>query len=196
MSRSAVFRQSVSIAGGDNKISLRCEGQGQQCFLFYFVRFGAAGGGAGAGAAFYTEDGAVAGDAFQAGEHVKERAHVGGLFLHPDDVVVLAVAVEFGDDFSLGKRVELLQKDDSGGSVFSFLAFGLEFVADLSGADENAVGLSDFGIGDDVAETLMRKVCNRRTGMGMAQHALGRKDDEGLAPVAQGLAAGPAKILR
>src|SRR5450755_4378148 len=47
------------------------EGQGKQRFLFYLVRFAASRCGAGAAAAFYTEHGAVAGDALQAREHVE-----------------------------------------------------------------------------------------------------------------------------
>ena len=54
-----------------SRLSLRGEGQGQQRFLFDLVRFGAAGGGAGAGAAFYREHVAVAGHAPQAREHVE-----------------------------------------------------------------------------------------------------------------------------
>ena len=38
---------------GDSLLSLCGEGQRQQCFLFYFMGFGAASGGTGAGAALY-----------------------------------------------------------------------------------------------------------------------------------------------
>ena len=139
---------------------------------------------------------AVAGDAFQARQHVEQRAHVGGLFLHPDDFGVLAVAVEFGGDFLLGERIELFEEDDGGGGVFSLLSFGLKFVADFSGADQDAVGFSDFGVGDDVQKILVREIFDRRASVGMAQHALGREDDQRLAPVAQGLAAQQMEILR
>jgi hypothetical protein len=62
------------------------------------------------------------------------------------------VAVEFGDDFFFGKRVELFEKDDGGARVFSLLAFGLEFVADFSGADQDAVG-----VGTSVSGMTFRK---------------------------------------
>jgi hypothetical protein len=62
-----------SETGSDQEIrlSLRRKCQRQQRFLFYFVRFGAAGGGAGAGAAFYRENVTIAGNALQAREHVE-----------------------------------------------------------------------------------------------------------------------------
>ena len=72
------------------------------------------------------------------------------------------MAVEFGDDFVFGERIELFEKDDRGGGVFSLLAFGLKFVADFSGADQDAVGFSDFDVGDDVQEILVREVFDGR----------------------------------
>ncbi len=68
------------------------------------------------------------------------------------------MAVEFGGQFLLGERVELFEKDDCGGRVFSFLALGAEFVADLSGADQDAFGFADFVIGDYVLEFLVGEV--------------------------------------
>ena len=56
------------------------------------------------------------------------------------------------------KGIELLQEDDCGAGVFSFLTLGLEFVADFSGADEDAVGFSDFDVENDVQEILVREV--------------------------------------
>ena len=93
--------------------------------------FGAAGGWTGAGAAFHAQDGAISYQAFQAREHVEHRSHVGGLFLHPDYVGVLAVAVEFGGEFFLRERVELFEEDDRGAGIFSPVSLGLQFVADL-----------------------------------------------------------------
>ena len=158
--------------------------------------FGAAGGGACAGTSLYAQDRAIAGDAFQARQHVEEGSHVGRLFLHPDDVGVLAVAVEFGGDFLLGEGIELFEEDDRRGGVFPLLSFRLKFVADFSGADQDAVGFSDFGVGNDVQEILVREVFDGRTGVGMAQHALRREDDQRLAPVAQCLPAQEMEILR
>ncbi len=111
------------------------------------------------------------------------------------------MAVEFGGDFLLREWVELFEEDDCGGGVFSFFAFGLEFVADFSGADQDAVGFPDFGVGNDVQEILVGEVVvleilDGRTRVGVAQHALRREDDERLAPVAQGLTAEEMEILR
>ena len=65
------------------------------------------------------------------------------------------MAGEFGGEFFFWKRIELFEENDRGGGVFSLLALGLELVADLSGADQDAVGFSDFGVGDDVLEILV-----------------------------------------
>ena len=108
----------------------------------------------------------------------------------------LNVILMIGGDFLFGKWVELLEEHDGGAGVFSFFSFGLELVADFSGADQDAVGLSDFGVGDDVEEILVGEIFNRRAGVGVAQHALWREDHERLAPVARGLAAQEMEILR
>jgi hypothetical protein len=80
--------------------------------LLDLVRLGAARGWAGAGAAFYAKHRTVSGNALQARKHVEERPHVGRFLLYPNDVGILAVAVEFGDDFFFGKRIKLLQEND------------------------------------------------------------------------------------
>ena len=67
------------------------------------------------------------------------------------------MAVEFSDQLLLGERVDLLQKNDRGGGVFSLLSFSAKFVTDFPGADQGALGLSNFGIGDDILEVLDRK---------------------------------------
>jgi hypothetical protein len=126
------------------------------------VRFGTAGGRASAGTAFDREHVTIACDALEAGEHVEKRTHVRGLFLYPNDVAGAAVAGEFSGEFFFGKRIELLYKHDGGGCVFSLLALGAEFVADLAGADQDAVGLSDFGVGENVLEILLGEVGDGR----------------------------------
>src|SRR5260370_29066490 len=105
------------------------------------MRFSAAGGGAGAGAEFYGELVAGACYALKAGEHIEQCAHVGGLFLHPDDVAVVAMAGEFGGEFLFWGGIELFEKDDRGGSVFSLLALGAGFVGEFFGADQDSVGI-------------------------------------------------------
>jgi hypothetical protein len=52
-------------------LSLRRKRQGEQCLLFDFVRFGAAAGGAGAGTALDRHHMAIAGDAFEARNHIE-----------------------------------------------------------------------------------------------------------------------------
>ena len=108
------------------------------------MRFGAARGWAGAGAAFYRHHVARARDAFETREHVEQRAHVGWLFLYPDDVAGVAVAGEFGSEFFFWKGIELFQKYNRGAVGFSLLTLGLEFMADFPGADQDAVGLADL----------------------------------------------------
>src|SRR4029077_16680046 len=124
------------------------------------------------------------------------RSHVSGFFLDPDDVSAPAVAGGLGGAFFLRGRIALVQKDDRSRSVFSLLALGLKFVADFSGADENAVGFSDFGVGNDVLKIGAGEVGDGRRSVSMAQHALRRENNERFTPVAQGLAAQQMKILR
>src|SRR5271170_2884207 len=143
-------------------LTLSRKGQGQQRFLFYFVGLGTAGGGAGAGAALYREHMTIASDALETREHVEKRSHVGGLFLHPDNVARVAVTCELGGEFFFWKRVELFEKDNRGRIVFSFFALCLEFVADLAGADQDAVGLSDLYVGNYVLEILLGEVGDGR----------------------------------
>ncbi len=99
------------------------------------------------------------------------------------------MAGKFGDEFFFRERIELFHEDDSGRSIVSLLAFGLQFVADLSGADKNAVRCPNFGIRQYILEVLLTEIRDRRRGVWMAQHALRSKDDERFAPVLQGLTA-------
>ena len=68
------------------------------------------------------------------------------------------MAGEFRDEFFFRERIELFEKDDRGARVFSLLTLGLEFVADLAGADQDAVGFSDFRVRDYVQEILVGEV--------------------------------------
>ena len=105
------------------------------------------------------------------------------------------MAFEFGDHFLLGKWIELFEEDNRGGGVLTLLAFGSQFVANFSGADQDAIGFAHFGVGNDVQKILVREVFNGRAGVGVAQHALGSEYDQRLAPVAQSLAAQEMEIL-
>ena len=138
---------------------------------------------------------AGAGDALQAGEHIKECAHVGRLFLYPDDVAGFAVAGEFGSDFFFREGIELFEKNDCGGIVFSPLALGAKLVTDLAGTDQDAIGFSDFCVGNYVLKIGLSKVRDGRGGVGMAQHAFGGEDDQRFTPVAESLAAEQMEIL-
>src|SRR6202158_2529725 len=106
------------------------------------------------------------------------------------------MAIKFRGDFLLGEWVELFEEDDCRARFFSPVALGSEFVADFSGANQDAVGFSDFGIGEDVQKILVGKIFDRRTRVRMAQHAFRSKDDQRLAPMTQTLAAEQMEILR
>src|ERR1700693_100054 len=106
------------------------------------MRLSAAGSGAGAGTALNRQHVAIAGYALEAGKHIEQSAHVGGLFLHPDNVAGLAVAGEFNGEFFVWKRIELFEKYDGGRVAFSLLTLGLELVADFSGADQDTLRFS------------------------------------------------------
>src|SRR5207302_8869553 len=105
-------------------VSSRCsECQSEQGLLLDFMRLGAAGGRARAGAALYRQHRTIPGDAPQARQHVEERSHIRWLFLYPDDVAMRTVTSELRDQLCLGERVELFEEHDCGCRVFSFPAF-------------------------------------------------------------------------
>ncbi len=52
-----------------------------------------------------------------------------------------------------GKGIELLQENNSGGSVFSLLALRPQFVADLAGAQHNPFGVVSFLVRQTLLET-------------------------------------------
>ena len=87
----------------------------------------------------------------------------------------VAAAIELGGDFLLGEGIKLVEEDDGGCRCLCvFLRSALQFVADFAGADQDALGFSRLRVsGNDVQETLVREVFDGRTGIGMAQHALG-----------------------
>ena len=133
---------------------------------------------------------------FEAREHVEESSHVGRFFLHPYDVAALAVALEFRGEFFFWKGIHLFQKNNRGAVVFALLALGPEFVADLPGADQDAVGLADLPYPESRSGNLTGKIRDGRGSVGMAQHTFGREDDQRFSPVAQSLTAQQMEILR
>src|SRR5262249_18558567 len=72
------------------------EGGGEQCALFERVRLGGSGGWAGAHGALDARHGAPAGDLGEKRADERQRPHVGGLFLHPDDTIRARVPAELG----------------------------------------------------------------------------------------------------
>ena len=159
---------------------------------------GGASGGAGAGGAL---DGANAEilrlrNAFQAREHVEQRAHVGGLFLDPDDFAGVGMRVDGSGNFGFGQRIKLIQEKDGGGSVVAAAALGAEFVANLAAGDEDTLRVADFAIGNECEKSWAGELFKSGRRIGMAEHAFGREDDERFAPKAASLAAQQMKILR
>ena len=74
-----------------------------------------------------------------------------------------SVAIEFRDDLLFGERIHLLQENDRSARVLPLLPFGLKFVADFAGTDQDSFRFSDSRIGDDVQEILMREILDRGT---------------------------------
>ncbi len=157
---------------------------------------GAAGGGAGGGRALDTEEGAGAGHAAHQRESVGESAHVGWFFLDPDDLGGRGVLIEGGLEFLFGPWVKLFDEDDRNVGELAFCALDAEVVADFAGADEQATGLGDGGVGKDVLEVVESEVRDGGHGVGVAEHGFWSEDDEGLAPFAQDLAAQEMEVLR
>ena len=152
--------------------------------------------GLGGGGALDAEDGAVAGYAAELGDDVGEGSHVGGLFLDPDDFGGGGVLVEGGLELGFGEGVELLEEDDGDVGEFALGALDAEVVADFAGADEQAAGVGDGVVGENVLEAVEGEVGDGGHGVGVAEHGLWGEDDEGLAPLAQGLAAEEVEVLR
>jgi hypothetical protein len=139
---------------------LRGEGQGEDRFLFHFVRFGRSGGWAGTGGAFDRMHGAIANEVLEARQDVEKRTHVGRLLLHPDNISRRAMALEFGGELGFGEGIHLLQKNDGGARVVAASTLGAEFVTDLAGAEEDAFGVVHFGVGNYGQKFLMGQVCD------------------------------------
>ena len=95
-----------------------------------------------------------------------------------------------------GEGIELLEEDDAYGVLVALGTLDAEVVADFAGADQQAVRVGDGVVGENVLEVVEREVGDGGHGVGVAEHGLGREDDEGLAPFAQGLAAEKMEELR
>ena len=74
-------------------------------------------------------------------------------------------------------------------------ALDAKVVADLAGAEEEAHGVRDGGVGKDGLEFFDGEVGDRARRIGVAEHRLRREDDQGLAPFAHRLAAQEVEVL-
>jgi hypothetical protein len=151
-------------------VALVAEGEVDEGFFFELVGFGGAGGWAGRGGALDGQERTVSGEALQQRLDVEEGAHVGGLFLDPDDFGGAGVLIQRGLQLGFGPGVELVEEDDGDRVVSSLGSFDTEIVADFAGADEDAARVGDLVVGDDVEEMVASEVGDRAHGVGMAEH--------------------------
>src|SRR5258708_33387996 len=94
--------------------------------------------------------------------------------------------VDGGGNFRARQRVELVQKENCRTSVFTAAAFGTQLVADFSAGNQDAASVLHFPVGNQREEARVRKFLDFGTSIGMAQHNLGREDDQRLWPPAGG----------
>ncbi len=90
----------------------RGESQRDQCSLLELVSLGRSGRRAGARRALHRAHWNALNIMLNARQDVRERAHVGGLFLHPDNFARIRMARNFRAQFILRKRIELVEKQD------------------------------------------------------------------------------------
>src|SRR5580698_10550545 len=102
-----------------------------QSFFFHIVSLCGTRCGAGAGGALYGQDGAISCDALQSWLNEGESAHVGRLFLYPDDFSRARVLVESGLQLYFGPGIELLDEYDADAHVLALSTLDAEVVADL-----------------------------------------------------------------
>jgi hypothetical protein len=72
-------------------------------------------------------------------QDVGQRAHVGRLFLHPDDFARVRMARNFRAQLVFRKGIELVEKQDGRIGIAALFAFGAQFVADFSAADQDSL---------------------------------------------------------
>src|SRR6266481_5735422 len=173
------------------------EGQSQKGLLLQLVRLGGARGGAGAAGALHRTHAQAAGfgQALQPREDVKMRAHIGGFFLDPDDFAGMGMLGDGGGDFRARQGIKLIEEEDRRSRIFTAAAFAAQLVANLAAGDQDAPGVLHFAIGDEWQKPGPREFFDLRAGVGMAQHAFWRKDNQRLAPGAAHLTAQHVEIL-
>jgi len=99
-------------------------------------------------------------------QDIGERAHVGWFFLHPDNFTRIRMARNFRAQLVLWKRIELIEKQDRRLVVATLFAFVAQLVTDFSCADQNALGGSDFAVGNNPLEPRPGKILDRRGSIG------------------------------
>ena len=123
-------------------------------------------------------------------------AHIGRLFLHPEDLRGGRMLIERGTEFGFWPGVELFDEDDADVVETALGALHAKVVPDFAGADKKAARVGDVVVGKDVEEVAARKVGDGRERIGVAEHRLRCEDDERLAPLAQRLTAEQMEVLR
>src|SRR5215472_10048122 len=91
--------------------------------------------------------------------------------------------------------MQLLQEDDRRGGIATALAFAAQLVPDLAGAENNTLAARYFAVLDHSLEPAAAQLAQGTGRIRMAQHALGRKDDQRLPPASQGLPPQQVEVL-
>jgi hypothetical protein len=173
------------------------ESKREKRFLLELVGFCRAGRGTGAGRTLHGAHTKILGlgDALKTRQNIEESAHVRGLFLDPDNFTRIPMRINRGGDFILGERIELIQEEDRGGRVFAAAAFGAELVTDLAAGDEDTLGVSDLAVWNECKKARTFEVFDWGRGVGMAQHAFRRENDQRFAPKATCLPSKEMEVL-
>src|SRR5271170_887577 len=171
------------------------EGEIDEGLFFDLVGLGRAGCRRGAGVALDASKRPVACHAAQLRHDIGESSHVGRLLLDPNYLLGGGMLIESSLQFLLRPGIELLEEDYADRHILALGTFDAEIVTDLAAADDEAAGIFDVIVGENVLEGGLAKLCYGRAGVGMTEHRLRREDDERLAPGAHGLTAQKVKVL-
>ena len=105
------------------------------------------------------------------------------------------MALQLGHELRFGPRIELLEEDDAGRSVFAFVPLHAQLVPDLSCAYQQTLRIAHFMVRQDIQEARTTEVLDRRARGWMPEHALRGEHDQRLAPWSHRLPAQQMKIL-
>ncbi len=115
------------------------EGQREQGVLLHLVSLGRAGSGAGRRLTLDGEHGKFGShQAAQARHHKAVCAHVGRLFLHPQQFVRVLVRGEGVQNVLLREGIELVQEENRRVGIVQAFALGLQVVPDLARTEQDA----------------------------------------------------------